>query len=152
MLRALRRVRREYGESPECGGPLTRSTINKLVERAGELTGLAFAVQPLTIQDYLGLGALERFAKGLGLLSGAGSPRSVARCPISTATHRKSRLDSGDFSEYLSCAGTAVLPLRHKRRCRKPMMESIIRPSRLPADAARIEPLAGWQHREPRHG
>jgi integrase len=76
-LRALRRLRREYAKSPfifvtERGGPLTRSTVNKLVSRAGREAGLEFPVHPhmlrhacgyylankgvdtRTIQDYLG--------------------------------------------------------------------------------------------------
>lgn len=76
-LRALRRLRREYVKSPfifvtERGGPLTRSTVNKLVERAGRLAEIEFPVHPhmlrhacgyclankgidtRTIQDYLG--------------------------------------------------------------------------------------------------
>jgi len=76
-IRALRRLRREYPDSPflfttERGGPLTRSAVNKLVERAGRLAGLEFPVHPhmlrhacgfalankgvdtRTIQDYLG--------------------------------------------------------------------------------------------------
>ncbi len=76
-MRALRRVRREYPDSPfvfstERGGPLSRSTVNKLVERAGRLAGISFPVHPhmlrhacgfylanrgvdtRTIQDYLG--------------------------------------------------------------------------------------------------
>ena len=76
-IRALRRVRREYSDSPfvfstERGGPLTRSTVNKMVERAGRLADIPFPVHPhmlrhacgfylankgvdtRTIQDYLG--------------------------------------------------------------------------------------------------
>jgi integrase len=76
-LRALRRLRREYPNGPfifvtERGGPLTRSTVNKLVERAGRLAEIEFPVHPhmlrhacgyylankgvdtRTIQDYLG--------------------------------------------------------------------------------------------------
>jgi len=76
-IRALRRLRREYPESPflfatERGGPLTRSAVNKLVERAGRQAGLELPVHPhmlrhacgfalankgidtRTIQDYLG--------------------------------------------------------------------------------------------------
>ena len=75
--RALRRLRREQTRNPfifvtERGGPLTRSTVNKLVERAGRLAGIEFPVHPhmlrhacgyhlankgidtRTIQDYLG--------------------------------------------------------------------------------------------------
>ena len=76
-MRALRRLRREYPHSPfifvtERGGPLTRSTVNKLVERAGRMADIPFPVHPhmlrhacgyylankgidtRTIQDYLG--------------------------------------------------------------------------------------------------
>ena len=76
-MRALRRLRREQTRSPfifisERGGPLTRSTVNKLIERAGEKSDFKFPVHPhmlrhacgfylankgvdtRTIQDYLG--------------------------------------------------------------------------------------------------
>lgn len=76
-IRALRRLRREYPDGPfmfvtERGGPLTRSTVNKLVERAGRNAEFEFPVHPhmlrhacgyylankgidtRTIQDYLG--------------------------------------------------------------------------------------------------
>ena len=76
-LRAFRRLRREYPKSPfifvtERGGPLTRSTVNKLVTRAGRKAEMVFPVHPhmlrhacgyylankgvdtRTIQDYLG--------------------------------------------------------------------------------------------------
>jgi integrase len=76
-LRALRRLRREYPGGPfifvtERGGPLTRSTVNKLVTRAGREAEMEFPVHPhmlrhacgyylankgvdtRTIQDYLG--------------------------------------------------------------------------------------------------
>jgi integrase len=76
-LRALRRLRREYAKSPfifvtERSGPLTRSTVNKLVARAGREAKMEFPVHPhmlrhacgyylankgidtRTIQDYLG--------------------------------------------------------------------------------------------------
>lgn len=76
-MRALRRLRREYPYSPfifvtERGGPFTRSTVNKLVERAGREAEFGFPVHPhmlrhacgyylankgvdtRTIQDYLG--------------------------------------------------------------------------------------------------
>lgn len=76
-LRALRRLRREYATSPfifvtERGGPLTRSTVNKFVERAGRNADIEFPIHPhmlrhacgyylankgidtRTIQDYLG--------------------------------------------------------------------------------------------------
>jgi len=76
-MRALRRLRREQSRNPfifvsERGGPLTRSTVNKLIERAGRRSEFAFPVHPhmlrhacgfylankgvdtRTIQDYLG--------------------------------------------------------------------------------------------------
>jgi integrase len=76
-LRGLRRLRREYAKSPfifvtERSGPLTRSTVNKLVARAGREAEMEFPVHPhmlrhacgyylankgidtRTIQDYLG--------------------------------------------------------------------------------------------------
>ncbi len=85
-IRALRRVRREYAGSPfvfstERGGPLSRSTVNKLVERAGRLAGISFPVHPhmlrhacgfylanrgvdtRTIQDYLGHKSIQHTVK-----------------------------------------------------------------------------------------
>jgi type 1 fimbriae regulatory protein FimB/type 1 fimbriae regulatory protein FimE len=76
-MRALRRLRREQTRNPfifvsERGGPLTRSTVNKMIERAGRLAEIEFPVHPhmlrhacgyylankgidtRTIQDYLG--------------------------------------------------------------------------------------------------
>jgi integrase len=87
VLRVLRRVWREYGGrrpfvfATERGGPLTRSTVNKLVERAGRLAGLGFPVHPhmlwhacgfalankgvdtRTIQDYLGHKSIQHTVK-----------------------------------------------------------------------------------------
>ena len=85
-MRALRRVRREYPNGPfvfstERGGPLSRSTVNKLVERAGQNAGLSFPVHPhmlrhacgfylankgvdtRTIQDYLGHKSIQHTVK-----------------------------------------------------------------------------------------
>ena len=50
-LRLLRRLQREYPETPfvfttERGGPLTRSTVSKLIARAGQNAGLGFPVHP----------------------------------------------------------------------------------------------------------
>jgi type 1 fimbriae regulatory protein FimB/type 1 fimbriae regulatory protein FimE len=50
-LRLLRRLHRAYAETPfvfttERGGPLTRSTVSKLMARAGELSELPFPVHP----------------------------------------------------------------------------------------------------------
>lgn len=76
-MRALRQLRRDYPDGPfifvtERGGPLTRSTVNKLIERAGRNAEIEFPVHPhmlrhacgyylankgvdtRTIQDYLG--------------------------------------------------------------------------------------------------
>ena len=76
-MRGLRRLMRESTGNPfmfvtERGGPLTRSTVNKLVTRAGKLAEIEFPVHPhmfrhacgfyfankgidtRTIQDYLG--------------------------------------------------------------------------------------------------
>jgi integrase len=76
-MRSLRRLRRIYPDGPfiflsERGGPLTRSAVNKLIERAGRNAGIPFPVHPhmgrhscgyylankgvdtRTIQDYLG--------------------------------------------------------------------------------------------------
>jgi type 1 fimbriae regulatory protein FimB/type 1 fimbriae regulatory protein FimE len=57
-LRALRKLKREY-DSPflfvtERGGPLTRSTVNKLVERAGRFAGLEFPVHPHMLRHACG--------------------------------------------------------------------------------------------------
>ena len=76
-MRALRRLRRDHPDGPfifvtERGGPLTRSTVNKLITRAGDRAKLGFPAHPhmlrhacgyylankgidtRTIQDYLG--------------------------------------------------------------------------------------------------
>lgn len=50
-LRALRRLRRDYPDSPyifstERKGPLTASTVRHIVKRAGETAGLEFLVHP----------------------------------------------------------------------------------------------------------
>jgi type 1 fimbriae regulatory protein FimB/type 1 fimbriae regulatory protein FimE len=50
-LRLLRRLKREYLEAPflfttERGGPMTRSTVSKLLSRAGQESGLPFPVHP----------------------------------------------------------------------------------------------------------
>ena len=85
-LRLLRRLRKEYPDSPflfatERGGPLTRSTVNKMTERAGRLASLGFPVHPhmlrhacgfalankgvdtRTIQDYLGHKSIQHTVK-----------------------------------------------------------------------------------------
>lgn len=58
-LRLLRRLQREYPESPfvfttERGGPLTRSTVSKMIHRAGESAGLAFPVHPHMLRHSTG--------------------------------------------------------------------------------------------------
>lgn len=58
-LRALRRLRREYAKSPfvfvtERGGPLTRSTVNKMVERAGREAEIPFPVHPRMLRHTCG--------------------------------------------------------------------------------------------------
>jgi integrase len=50
-IRAMRRVRRSYGDSPyvfvtERKGPLTASGVRKILARAGEKAGLEFPVHP----------------------------------------------------------------------------------------------------------
>ena len=50
-LRLLRRLQREYLDTPfvfttERGGPLTRSTVSKLISRAGQDAGFAFPAHP----------------------------------------------------------------------------------------------------------
>jgi len=50
-IRALRRLKREYSDTPylfvtERRGPLTASTMRKIVARAGEKAGLSFPVHP----------------------------------------------------------------------------------------------------------
>ena len=50
-LRLLRRLMKEYPDTPflfttERGGPLTRSTVSKLIARAGQNAGVTFPVHP----------------------------------------------------------------------------------------------------------
>lgn len=50
-MRLLRRLLREYPDTlflftTERGGPLTRSTVSKLISRAGQAAGLSFPVHP----------------------------------------------------------------------------------------------------------
>ena len=50
-LRLLRRLQREYPDTPfvfttERGGPLTRSTVSKLIARAGQEAAIPFPVHP----------------------------------------------------------------------------------------------------------
>ena len=58
-IRALRRLMREYPDTPylfvtERGGPLTASTVRKLVARAGREAGFAFPVHPHMIRHSTG--------------------------------------------------------------------------------------------------
>lgn len=58
-LRALRRQRRAYPETPyvfvsERGGPLTASSVRKLVARAGEQAGIGFPVHPHMLRHACG--------------------------------------------------------------------------------------------------
>jgi len=58
-IRALRRVKRQYPETSfvfitERGGPLTRSTVNKLVARAGARAKLKFPVHPHMLRHSCG--------------------------------------------------------------------------------------------------
>ncbi len=58
-IRALRRLRREYPDSPhlfvtERRGPLTDSTVRKMVTRAGENAGFDFPVHPHMLRHATG--------------------------------------------------------------------------------------------------
>lgn len=58
-LRALRRLKREYGDSPylfssERRGPLTDSSVRKMVARAGVAAGLKFPVHPHMLRHAAG--------------------------------------------------------------------------------------------------
>jgi len=58
-VRALRRLKRDYGDSPyvfvtERGGPLTDSTVRKLVARAGRKAGLPFPIHPHMLRHACG--------------------------------------------------------------------------------------------------
>lgn len=58
-IRALRRLQREYGGSPylfcsERRGPLTASTVRKLITRAGKVAGLGFPVHPHMLRHACG--------------------------------------------------------------------------------------------------
>jgi type 1 fimbriae regulatory protein FimB/type 1 fimbriae regulatory protein FimE len=93
-LRLLRRLQREYPESSflfttERGGPLTRSTVSKLLTRAGDRANLPFPVHPhmlrhgtgyylankgvptRTIQAYLGHKAIQHTVRYTELSSQA---------------------------------------------------------------------------------
>ena len=93
-LRLLRRLKREYPDAPfifttERGGPLTRSTVAKLVSRAGQVAGLLFPIHPhmlrhgtgyylankgvptRTIQSYLGHKSIQHTVRYTELSSQA---------------------------------------------------------------------------------
>ena len=93
-LRLLRRLRREHTDSAfvfttERGGPLSRSTVGKLLRRAGELADLAYPVHPhmlrhgtgyylanrgvptRTIQAYLGHRSIQHTVRYTELSAGA---------------------------------------------------------------------------------
>ena len=58
-LRALRRLGREYPDSPyvfvtERGGPVTDSTVRKMIARAGKLAGFRFTVNPHMLRHACG--------------------------------------------------------------------------------------------------
>ena len=58
-IRALRRLRRDYPKTPylfvtERGGPLTASTVRKIVARAGQKAGLSFPVHPHMLRHATG--------------------------------------------------------------------------------------------------
>ena len=58
-LRALRKLKRDYPASPnvfttERTGPLTASTVRKLVARAGQTAGIAFPVHPHMLRHACG--------------------------------------------------------------------------------------------------
>ena len=58
-IRALRRLKREYPDSPylfvtERGGPLTASTTRKIVSRAGKLAKIGFPVHPHMLRHATG--------------------------------------------------------------------------------------------------
>jgi len=58
-LRLLRRLQREHADTPfvfttERGGPLTRSTVSKLIARAGQNAGFKFPVHPHMLRHGIG--------------------------------------------------------------------------------------------------
>lgn len=63
-LRVLRRLRRETEGSfvfaTERGGPLSRTAVNKLTQRAGELAGIAFRVTPHMLRHSTGYALANR--------------------------------------------------------------------------------------------
>jgi type 1 fimbriae regulatory protein FimB/type 1 fimbriae regulatory protein FimE len=64
-IRALRRLKREADASPyvfttERGGPLTTSTVRKLVARAGQVAGISFPVHPHSLRHGTGYALSNR--------------------------------------------------------------------------------------------
>ena len=58
-LRALRRLRRDYPDTPylfvsERGGPVTDHTVRKLVKRAGQNAGIDFSIHPHMLRHACG--------------------------------------------------------------------------------------------------
>ena len=58
-IRALRRLKRDYADSPylfttERQGPLTDSAVRKIVTRAGEVAGFAFPIHPHMLRHSTG--------------------------------------------------------------------------------------------------
>ena len=58
-MRSLRRLRRTYPDSPfifvtERGGPMTRSTVNKLIERAGRNAKISMPTHPHQLRHSTG--------------------------------------------------------------------------------------------------
>ena len=58
-LRLLRRLQREYSDTPfvfttERSGPLTRSTVSKLIARAGQHAGIGYPVHPHMLRHATG--------------------------------------------------------------------------------------------------
>ncbi len=58
-LRALRKLKREYPDTPylfvtERGGPITDHTVRKIVARAGENAGIAFPIHPHMLRHSCG--------------------------------------------------------------------------------------------------
>jgi len=63
-LRLLRRLRREtegaFVFATERGGPMSRTAVNKMVQRAGELAGIPFRVTPHMLRHSTGFALANR--------------------------------------------------------------------------------------------
>lgn len=64
-LRALRKLKREYPDSPylfvgERGGPITDSSARKIIARAGEQAGISFPVHPHMLRHACGFTLANR--------------------------------------------------------------------------------------------